>query len=450
MLCARAPARLDGARRLELARRAPAGEHRFESEVAAKRVRHLCPPLAAPFLLRIRRANDERRERAGNCAENVVASRDLFRPRSELPLERLSGNAERGEKFEILILHVLRRVRRNALVGEEPVEIARTCLVEAELHRRAHERRDEPRLDVHLEVDHEIELAAQQAGARRSSSPRHPRAFSNMMISSTSGCPRTSDAGPGLQNPRDVRAGIVALERRDHRQHVHRVADRAHHHDADAPPFAAARHCESLDHLPRGALDRQQIRLLDRQRLRAAATCTADRVTAAADSPRAPPACPGTSSHTRSTSSTSACGPAVIVVGDEDVLEVEIGVTSARDAERREQLARRNRATSASIRSATSVPSAAARSRLLRYLARDDISAAEHRARRIGRVGDDLRRRHAEPAQRERQLELARRARGAEELIIADASRAARRAATVARPRDRRSRAEPRTRFRGR
>src|SRR6185312_5424147 len=37
-----------------------------------------------------------------------------------------------------------------------------------------------------------------------------------------------------LQHPRDVAGWVVALERRHHRQHVHRIADRAHHHDADA------------------------------------------------------------------------------------------------------------------------------------------------------------------------------------------------------------------------
>ena len=40
----------------------------------------------------------------------------------------------------------------------------------------------------------------------------------------------------GLQHPRDVARRLVAFERRDDREDVHRIADRAHHHDADAAP----------------------------------------------------------------------------------------------------------------------------------------------------------------------------------------------------------------------
>src|SRR4029078_12755091 len=37
-----------------------------------------------------------------------------------------------------------------------------------------------------------------------------------------------------LQYPGDVRLRVLSLDRIDYRQHVHRVADRAHHHHADA------------------------------------------------------------------------------------------------------------------------------------------------------------------------------------------------------------------------
>src|SRR5262249_29568673 len=37
---------------------------------------------------------------------------------------------------------------------------------------------------------------------------------------------------PGLKHPRDVCVWRMPFERVDHRQHVHRVADRAHHDDA--------------------------------------------------------------------------------------------------------------------------------------------------------------------------------------------------------------------------
>src|SRR5450755_3700884 len=51
--------------------------------------------------------------------------------------------------------------------------------------------------------------------------------------------------GARLQYPCDLRGGVVALECRDHGQHVHGIADCAHHHDADAAPHVAACHRES-------------------------------------------------------------------------------------------------------------------------------------------------------------------------------------------------------------
>jgi hypothetical protein len=39
---------------------------------------------------------------------------------------------------------------------------------------------------------------------------------------------------PGLQDPRDVRRRALPFDRVDDREYVHRVAHRAHHHDADA------------------------------------------------------------------------------------------------------------------------------------------------------------------------------------------------------------------------
>jgi len=52
---------------------------------------------------------------------------------------------------------------------------------------------------------------------------------------------------PWLQNPRHVRRGRVPLDRVENRQHVHRLADGAHHHDANA---AEARVDCSFDHGP--------------------------------------------------------------------------------------------------------------------------------------------------------------------------------------------------------
>jgi hypothetical protein len=56
------------------------------------------------------------------------------------------GHAERVEELEVLVLHVLPFARRDAMRGEQPVRVARAVAVEAELHRRAGERRHEPAL----------------------------------------------------------------------------------------------------------------------------------------------------------------------------------------------------------------------------------------------------------------------------------------------------------------
>ncbi|MDQ2767921.1 MAG: hypothetical protein M3Y30_12280 [Gemmatimonadota bacterium] len=49
------------------------------------------------------------------------------------------------------------------------------------------------------------------SAARSSSIPRQPRLFSNTRISSTYGCPRTSDAGPGCRIHVIVVAGSCRL-----------------------------------------------------------------------------------------------------------------------------------------------------------------------------------------------------------------------------------------------
>ena len=88
-------------------------------------------------------------------------------------------NVERREELEVLILHVLRRVRRNAMRREQPIEIARARAVEAELHRRARERRDDAGLEVDLQVDDEVERACGEltpnVGERRASPWRDRR-----------------------------------------------------------------------------------------------------------------------------------------------------------------------------------------------------------------------------------------------------------------------------------
>ena len=152
----------------------------------------------------------------------------------EVPRHRLVRNAERRQELEVLILHVLPvRVRRDLPVREQPVHVARARAVESELHRRVREARDDARLEVDLQVDHDVEATSRE----RPVGHRGTRACPS--TGRTARCRRRRVSAnerrrTGLQHPRDVRRRPVPLERVDHRQHVNRIADRAHHHDADA------------------------------------------------------------------------------------------------------------------------------------------------------------------------------------------------------------------------
>jgi hypothetical protein len=74
-------------------------------------------------------------------------------------------HAERLQELEVLVLHVLRRVRRDAVRGDDPVGVARAGAVEAELDGRVDERGDEARLQVDLQVEHEVEAAPRERAA---------------------------------------------------------------------------------------------------------------------------------------------------------------------------------------------------------------------------------------------------------------------------------------------
>ena len=156
-----------------------------------------------------------------------------MRPRSEIPLDRLVRNAERGEEFEILILHVLQRVRRNAMRREQPIRVARAGAIESELDGRAREPRHDAGLEVHLEIDDEIEPVSGEllpnVGERRETHGSvEDENFINRPVAAN------ERRGRGLQHPGDMHVGRVPLQRIDHRQDVHGVADRAHHDDAHA------------------------------------------------------------------------------------------------------------------------------------------------------------------------------------------------------------------------
>src|SRR5215212_6349381 len=82
-----------------------------------------------------------------------------------MPLDGLVWHAEGMKKLEVLILHVLILVRRDLPIREKPVEIARALAIEAELDGRADERRDDPGLEIHLQVDHDVEAAVGELSA---------------------------------------------------------------------------------------------------------------------------------------------------------------------------------------------------------------------------------------------------------------------------------------------
>src|SRR6266852_4452438 len=68
----------------------------------------------------------------------------------------------RGEKLEVLILNVLDGVRRNLSVGKEPVQVARTSAIEAELYWSVRRAGHDPRLEIDLEIDHEVKPPLRQ------------------------------------------------------------------------------------------------------------------------------------------------------------------------------------------------------------------------------------------------------------------------------------------------
>ena len=124
-------------------------------------------------------------------------------------------NAERGEEFEILILHVLQRMRRNAVRREQPVRVACAGAIESELDGRAREPRDDPRLEVHLEIEDEIEAVSGEllpdvAKRRETHRPVEDENFINRPMAAN------ERRGRRLQHPRDVHVGRVALQSIDH------------------------------------------------------------------------------------------------------------------------------------------------------------------------------------------------------------------------------------------
>ena len=81
-------------------------------------VDHFGPALREPVLLRLARRDDDRRRGAVESRKEVALPLALFRPWPEIPAHVLVRYFQRRQELEILILHVLRRVRRNAMRRE--------------------------------------------------------------------------------------------------------------------------------------------------------------------------------------------------------------------------------------------------------------------------------------------------------------------------------------------
>ena len=234
----------DHAFRRELARRPAAHQHRLKPEVMPQRVRHLRPALGHPVLLRLARGHDDGCNGTVEPRKKITLRRALMLPRSEIPGHRFVRNTECLEELEVLVLYVLSLACRQPVRGEEPVEVARPCAVEAELHRCVRERGDDARLEVHLQREHHIEVSrAQRSAHRRVGAPSATAVELDDLVCGP--VPAHERGGTGLEHPRDANVGRVPLEGREQGQDVHRVADSRHHHDAHAAE-GLADHCGKL------------------------------------------------------------------------------------------------------------------------------------------------------------------------------------------------------------
>src|SRR6266446_5598675 len=127
-------------------------ENDLHAELVMERVAHFSPTLWNPVLLRLARRNHDRRNWPTDRRGELSLPFALFRPRTEVPFNWLGRNSERGEKLEVLILNVLDGVRRNLSVGKEPVQVARTSAIEAELDWSVRRGGHDPRLEIDLEI----------------------------------------------------------------------------------------------------------------------------------------------------------------------------------------------------------------------------------------------------------------------------------------------------------
>src|SRR4029077_12718076 len=90
-----------------------------------------------------------------------------------------------------------------------------------------------PGLEVHLEIEHEIELARRELSAHVGECAPALRSIEEHDVINMLVAPHER-RWSWLQHPGDMRVRRMAIKRVKHGKHVHRVADGAHHHDTDA------------------------------------------------------------------------------------------------------------------------------------------------------------------------------------------------------------------------
>ena len=221
----------DDALRRQFAIGATADQHWLQSEVAVQRIAHRRPALRKPVFLRLARRNDNRCDRSIEDAQSFALLPELMWPGPKVPDRRCVRDADGVEKLEVLILHMLHRVRPHLCIRENPVQIARARHVEPELHRRTHHARDHAGLQVHLQCEYQIEstfakLSSQIVVCAPAIAALEQQDFIDVRMSAHQRC------WPGLQDPGHSCIGPVTLQCREHRQYVHCITHRAHHHDA--------------------------------------------------------------------------------------------------------------------------------------------------------------------------------------------------------------------------
>src|SRR5213075_2889632 len=105
------------------------------------------------------------RNRSVDRRDELALPLPLLRRRTKIPFDWLRRNAQCRQKLEVLVLDVLNRVGRNFAIRKKPVHVARTGAIETELQRGPRQRRYDSRLEVHLEIDHQIETPPRELTA---------------------------------------------------------------------------------------------------------------------------------------------------------------------------------------------------------------------------------------------------------------------------------------------